>query len=231
MPEAKRAAKLVATTGVVCAMGGYICGDKVDEADRAAANGRPYEIADELLEEARETQSKWLGIQRDLQSSLSSYQITVDSLRRVLYQIAKEDENCLDSNGVLEREIAEWENLYSAAWRENSRLDSLYKADEREIRIRDDQIDSLEALANKYRKDSVRLEKDLEKLEEIYASRAPMEAEFQAIHNCANAHGEPMTTYQFNKQVACCIKSLKEIQKKYPKDKLEHFRVTCEGVW
>lgn len=224
MPESKGAAKLVATTGVVCAMGGYICGDMVDEADRAEANGRPYEIADEMLQEARETQAKWLGIQRDLQSTISSYKITVDSLRRVLYQMDKESEKCLDSNGVLEREIAEWEKLYSGVLAEKSRLDSAYRADEREIRIRDKQLDLLEELAKKYRKHS-------EKLEEEFANRAPVENEFQAIHNCVNAHGEAMSAYQFKRQVSCCIKSLKEIQKKYPKDKLEHFTVRCEGVW
>lgn len=45
-------AKLFLATGAVCAMGGYICGDKVDEMDKLEKARQPYEIASSLLADA-----------------------------------------------------------------------------------------------------------------------------------------------------------------------------------
>lgn len=217
-PKSSGKAKLFATTGIVCAMGGYICGDKVDEMDKLEQARQPYEIADSLLEEATKKQTEWLRIQEQLQSSITSYQITIDSLERITdqlenYRYALESKNqelkqCEESNETLQKEKDG--NLLA------------YENEQQEVKIRDNQIDSLEDLAKNF-------QKEILDLQDKYASRSPIENEFQAIHNCINAQGHSMSSYEFNQQVKCCIKTLKKLQKKYPKDKFENIALNCNA--
>lgn len=217
-PKPSGKAKLFATTGIVCAMGGYICGDKVDEMDKLEQARQPYEIASSLLTEATKKQAEWLRIQEQLQSSIASYQITIDSLERITnqlenYRYALESKNqelkqCEESNETLQKEKDG--NLLA------------YENEQQEVKIRDNQIDSLEDLAKNF-------QKEILDLQDKYESRSPIENEFQAIHNCINAQGHSMSSYEFNQQVKCCIKTLKKLQKKYPKDKFENIALNCNA--
>lgn len=217
-PKPSGKAKVLATTGIVCAMGGYICGDKVDEMDKLEQARQPYEIASSLLTEATKKQAEWLRIQEQLQSSIASYQITIDSLERITnqlenYRYALESKNqelkqCEESNETLQKEKDG--NLLA------------YENEQQEVKIRDNQIDSLEDLAKNF-------QKEILDLQDKYESRSPIENEFQAIHNCINAQGHSMSSYEFNQQVKCCIKTLKKLQKKYPKDKFENIALNCNA--
>lgn len=57
-PKPSGKAKMLATTGIVCAMGGYICGDKVDEMDKLEQARQPYNIAESLLENSKKKTSR-----------------------------------------------------------------------------------------------------------------------------------------------------------------------------
>lgn len=189
-PKPSGKAKMLATTGIVCAMGGYICGDKVDEMDKLEQARQPYEIASSLLAEATKKQAEWLRIQEQLQSSIASYKITIDSLERITdqlenYRYALESKNqelkqCEESNETLQKEKDG--NLLA------------YENEQQEVKIRDNQIDSLEDLAKNF-------QKEILDLQDKYESRSPIENEFQAIHNCINAQGHSMSSYEFNQQV------------------------------
>lgn len=198
-------------------MGGYICGDKVDEMDKLEKARQPYEIASSLLADATKKQSEWLRIQEQLQSSITSYKITIDSLERITdqlesYQYALERKNL---------EAKQCEESSETLQKEKDRIRLAYENEQNEIKIRDDQIDSLESLAKKQIKENLELQDE-------YKNRAPVENEFQAIHNCINAHGHSTSTYEFERQAKCCIKALKKLQKKYPKDKFENITLSCE---
>ena len=217
-PKPSGKAKMLATTGIVCAMGGYICGDKVDEMDKLEQARQPYEIASSLLAEATKKQAEWLRIQEQLQSSIASYKITIDSLERITdqlenYQYALESKN---------RELQQCEANTDTVKKQSKVIAEAYLNEQQEVKIRDNQIDSLEDLAKNFQKEILDL---LDK----YESRSPIENEFQAIHNCINAQGHSMSSYEFNQQVKCCIKTLKKLQKKYQKDKFENIALNCNA--
>lgn len=217
-PKPSGKAKLFATTGIVCAMGGYICGDKVDEMDKLEQARQPYEIASSLLTEATKKQAEWLRIQEQLQSSIASYKITIDSLERITdqlenYQYALESKN---------RELQQCEANTDTVKKQGKIIAEAYENEQQEVKIRDNQIDSLENLAKSF-------QKEILDLQDKYASRSPIENEFQAIHNCINAQGHSMSSYEFERQVKCCIKTLKKLQKEYPKDKFENIALNCNA--
>ncbi len=217
-PKTGGKAKLLVTTGIICAMGGYICGDKVDELDKLAQERQPYEIADSLLQDAASKQAKWLEIQEQLRSKITSYRITIDSLERVIGQ----QENCLSALENTNSELKQCEEASESLRKGKDESLIAYKNEQSEVTIRDNQIDSLENLAKSYRKENL-------KLQEEYRDRSPVENEFEAIHNCINAQGHSMYPYEFKEQVKCCIKTLKTLQRKYPKDKFENIRIKCNA--
>lgn len=56
-------------------MGGYICGDKVDELDKLAQEREPYEIAQGVLNEAVEKQNEWMKIRAELKKNSSIFRL------------------------------------------------------------------------------------------------------------------------------------------------------------
>lgn len=216
-PKSSGKAKLLVTTGIICAMGGYICGDKVDELDKLAQERQPYEIADSLLQDAARKQAEWLKIQEQLQSYITSYKITIDSLERVIGQ----QENYLSALENTNSELKQCEESSETLQKEKARIQLAYENEQNELKIRDDQIDNLENLAQS-------LKKEISNLQDDYKDRSPVENEFQAIHNCINAQGHSMNSYEFERQAKCCIKTLKKLQKKYPKDKFESITPSCD---
>lgn len=217
-PKPSGKAKMLATTGIVCAMGGYICGDKVDEMDKLEQARQPYNIAESLLENSKKKQAEWLEIQEQLQSSIASYRITIDSLERITDQL----ENYRYALESKNQELKQCEESNEALQKEKDGNLLAYENEQQEVKIRDNQIDSLEDLAKNF-------QKEILDLQDKYASRSPIENEFQAIHNCINAQGHSMSSYEFNQQVKCCIKTLKKLQKKYPKDKFENIALNCNA--
>lgn len=219
--------KILGATGALCAMGGYICGDKVDEHDKLEQERQPYEIAREVMEEAAQKQNEWLALQEKLNSTISYYEITIDSLQRITRQIddyarlaenlKRDKESCADEKIEQIRECKEAKD--SLTYEKNKYIEA-YKTEQEEVQIRDNQLDSLESIARTYKK-------EYEKVLDEYKNRAPIENEFQAIHNCVNAHGENMYSYQYERQVKCCIKQIKKLQKEYPNDKLQSFTIRC----
>lgn len=201
--------KILGATGAFCAMGGYICGDKVDEHDKLEQERQPYEIAREVMEEAAQKQNEWLALQEKLNSTISYYKITVDSLQRVARQL----------NGYV-RLAEDLKRDKESCTDEKAKYVNAYQAEQKEVRIRDNQLDSLEKLVKKYAK-------EYDKLQDEYKNRAPIENEFNAIHNCVNAHGENMYPYQYKRQAKCCIEQVKKLQKEYPNDKLQSFTIRC----
>lgn len=152
-PKPSGKAKIIATTGIVCAMGGYICGDKIDEMNKLEQAKQPYEIADSLLEDAIKKQAEWLRIQEQLQSSISSYKITIDSLERITdqlenYQYALESKN---------RELQQCEANTDTVKKQSKIIAEAYQNEQQEVKIRDNQIDSLETLAKSYIKENLSL--------------------------------------------------------------------------
>ncbi len=217
-PKPAGKAKILATTGIVCAMGGYICGDKVDEMDKLEQSRQPYEIAESLLDSATKKQAKWLRIQEQLQSTITSYKIKIDSLERITdqlenYQYALESRN---------RELQQCEANADTVKKQNKICAEAYQIEQQEVEIRDNQIDSLEIVAKSF-------QKEILNLQDKYEDRSPVENEFQAIHNCVNAQGHSMSSYEFEQQVKCCIDTLKKLQKKYPKDKFENIALNCNA--
>ena len=201
--------KILGATGALCAMGGYICGDKVDEHDKLELERQPYEIAREVMEEATQKQNEWLARQEKLNSTISYYKITIDSLQRIARQL----------NGYV-RLAEDLKRDKESCTDEKAKYMNAYQAEQKEVRIRDNQLDSLENLVKARAKEYT-------KLQDEYKNRAPIENEFQAIHNCVNAHGENMYSYQYERQVKCCIKQIKKLQKEYPNDKLQSFTIRC----
>lgn len=201
--------KILGATGTLCAMGGYICGDKVDEHDKLEQERQPYEIAREVMKEAAQKQNEWLALQEKMNSTISYYKITVDSLQRIARQL----------NGYV-RLAEDLKRDKESCTDEKAKYVNAYQAEQKEVRIRDNQLDSLENLVKKYAK-------EYDKLQDEYKNRAPIENEFNAIHNCVNAHGENMYPYQYERLAKCCIKQVKKLQKEYPNDKLQSFTIRC----
>ena len=83
-------------------------------------------------------------------------------------------------------------------------LDSVQKSlnnEQKEVRIRDNQLDSIEVLLNKHK------------------NRYVMETEFALLTTCIYGHGNSMTRVQYDRQKKCCIEYIRKIQKQYPTDK------------
>ena len=209
-------AKLLATTGVICAMGGYICGDKIDENDKLNLTERPYEMAEQLLQEAAQKQEEWLEIKKNYQTTLHQKNLQIDSLERYIYRL----EPYVKAYKEQKQEVQKIDEERQDFAQKYNQILTDYQNEENEVRIRDNQIDSLETLNKNY-------VKAIQDLNDEYKNRAPIENEFQAIHNCINAHGETMYSYQFNGQVKCCIKHLKKLQKQYPNNDLKNIRISC----
>lgn len=207
--NSKGKAKLLATTGAICAMGGYICGDTIDESNRLDELSRPYEVADSIMYNVERKQSEWLAERGRILSENLSYRLKLDSLSR----IAKNFGECQETVEEKNSEIQQYANALVQAQNEREQ----YK---NEVRIRDDQIESLENL-------SKQLAGKIKEIQDEYKNRAPVENEFQAIHNCINAQGRSMSSYEFHSQVKCCIKALKKLQKKYPNETFENINVSC----
>lgn len=215
-PRPRGKAKILAATGIVCAMGGYICGDKIEEMHQIEQSRQPYVIADSLLEKATRKQAEWLKIQEQLQVAITSYVITIDSLKRVTDQI----ENYRYALESKDQQFRQCEEASESLKKNCQDIASNYENEQQEVKIRDAQIDSLESLAKNF-------QKEITNLQDEYKFRSPVENEFQAIHNCINAQGHSTYSYDFERQVKCCIKTLKKLQKKYPKDKFESITLNC----
>lgn len=83
-------------------------------------------------------------------------------------------------------------------------LDSVQNSldiEQKEVRIRDNQLDSIETILNKHK------------------NRYIMETEFALLTTCIYGHGNSMTRSQYDRQKKCCIEYIRKIQKKYPTDK------------
>lgn len=213
-PKSSGKAKILTTTGLVCAMGGYICGNKSDEHDKL----KPYEIAESLLDSATKKQAEWLKIQEQIESSKTSYRITIDSLERITDQLENYQYELKNKNF----ELKQCEESNETLQKEKDGIQLAYENEQTEVKIRDNQIDSLESLAQS-------LQKEISSLQDDYRDRSPIENEFQAIHNCINAQGHSMSSYEFKRQVTCCIEALRKLQKKYPKDKFENIALNCNA--
>ena len=74
------------------------------------------------------------------------------------------------------------------------------REEEKEVKIRDEQIDSIETMLNKHK------------------NRYVMETEFAMLTTCIFGHGNNMTKYEYERQAKCCVKKIRDIQKKYPTD-------------
>ena len=209
-------AKLLATTGVICAMGGYICGDKIDENDKLNLTERPYEMAEQLLQEAAQKQEEWLEIKKNYQTTLHQKNLQIDSLERYIYRL----EPYVKAYEEQKQEVQKIDEERQDFVQKYNQILTDYQNEENEVRIRDNQIDSLETLNKNY-------VKAIQDLNDEYKDRAPIENEFQAIHNCVNAHDETMSSYEFNRQVNCCIDRLKKLQKQYPNNDLTNIRISC----
>lgn len=219
--------KILGATGALCAMGGYICGDEINEYEKLEQERQPYEIAQELMKEVAEKQGELLELQNEFNSNISQYRITIDSLQRIARQLngyvrlaedlKRDKESCTDEKIVQNRKCKETKDslIY-----EKAKYVNAYQAEQKEVRIRDNQLDSLENLVKKYAE-------EYHKLQDEYKNRAPIENEFNAIHNCVNAHGENMYPYQYKRQAKCCIEQIKKLQKEYPNDKLQSFTIRC----
>lgn len=211
MAPLKGSKKLLATTGVVCAMGGYICGDALDENAKQEQSEALYRSINKLMVQPKEYQTEWFQERGRLLKSIQSLKVSLDSLQSELREQAGRASVCEEEKNSLEGSLESCLHTLQESKNSEAKLDSDWRICERELQIRDNQIDSLERLAKERG----------EALEE-YANRSPMENEFQAIHNCVNAHGNSMSSYQFQKQIKCCIRSVKQLQKKYPHDKLKN---------
>lgn len=205
-PENKGKTKILAVTALVSAMGGYICGDKVDEMDKLEQEREPYEIAQNLLDKVAQTQEQWLKIQAEIKTRLLEIQLSNDSLERIANKVE-----------IYERELSDKNEKFQECHEEKSlalqqRKDASDSAQWlwQEIHIRDRQLDSLENIADNFK------------------NRATIENEFQAIHNCVNAHGQEMSSYAYQRQVSCCIKAIKKFQKQYSNNDLKDVRFNCD---
>lgn len=72
--------------------------------------------------------------------------------------------------------------------------------EEREVEIRDNQLDSLEEMLEKHQ------------------NRYIMETEFALLTTCIFGHNHSMNKYQYERQAKCCVKQIQKIQKKFPTD-------------
>lgn len=215
MTPLKGSKKLLATTGVVCAMGGYICGDALDENAKQQQSEALYRSVSKLIDQPKEYQTKWFHERGKLLDSISSLQISLNSLQHALRERDYSVSLCEEEKNSLEYSLKSCQSSLLESKNSKDESDSAWQICERELQIRDNQIDSLESQLKKWGV-------ALEKMQEEYADRSPIENEFQAIHSCVNAHENQMNSYQFQKQVKCCIRSVKELQKKYPEDKLQN---------
>lgn len=205
--NSKGKAKLLATTGVICAMGGYICGDSIDESNRLDELSHPYEVADSIMHNAERKQSEWLAERERLQS-------------KCLDRIAENSDKCQEIVEEKNSTLQQYKEALIQIENERDRYKNAYENEQNELRIRDNQIDSLDYLAK-------RLAGDIRKIQDEYKDRAPVENEFQAIHNCVNAHANPMYPSEFRDQVTCCITALKKLQKKYPNATFKNITISC----
>lgn len=213
--NSKGKAKLLATTGAICAMGGYICGDTIDS-NRLDELSRPYEVADSIMYNVERKQSEWLAEKERILSENLSYRLKFDSLSR----IAKNFDECQEIVEEKNSKIQQCTDTLAQAQNEREQYKNAYGNEHNEVRIRDDQIDSLENL-------SKQLAGKIKEIQNEYKNRAPVESEFQAIHNCINAQEHSMSSYEFERQAKCCIKALKKLQKKYPNETFENINVSC----
>lgn len=214
--NSKGKAKLLATTGAICAMGGYICGNTIDESNRLDELSRPYEVADSIMYNVERKQSEWFAEKERILSENLFYRFKFDSLSR----IAKNFDECQETVEEKNSEIQQCTDTLAQAQNEREQYKNAYGNEQNEVRIRDDQIDSLENLAKQ-------LAGKIKEIQDEYKNRAPVENEFQAIHNCINAHGNPMSSHEFERQAKCCIKALKKLQNKYPNETFENINVSC----
>lgn len=214
--NSKGKAKLLATTGAICAMGGYICSDTIDESYRSDELSRPYEVADSIMYNAERRQSEWLAERERILSENLSYRLKFDSL----FRIAKNFDECQETVEEKNSKIQQYANALAQTQTEMEKYKNDYENEQNEVRIRDDQIDSLENLVKQ-------LAGKIREIQDEYKNRAPVENEFQAIHSCINAQGQSMSSYEFHSQVKCCIKALKKLQKKYPNETFENISVSC----
>lgn len=214
--NSKGKAKLLATTGAICAMGGYICGDTIDESNRLDELSRPYEVADSIMYNVERKQSEWFAEKERILSENLFYRFKFDSLSR----IAKNFGECQETVEKKNSEIQQYANALAQAQNEREQYKNAYGNEQNEVRIRDDQIDSLENLTKQ-------LAGKIKEIQDEYKNRAPVENEFQALHNCINAQGHSTSSYEFHSQVKCCIKALKKLQNKYPNETFENINVSC----
>lgn len=133
-------------------------------------------------------------INSTLESQLRSIQDSLFSCRR----INDNSQEKIERHELAINECEEKNETISLA------LDSVQSSldlEQKEVRIRDNQLDSIETILNKHK------------------NRYIMETEFALLTTCIYGHGNSMTRAQYDRQKKCCIAYVRKIQKKYPTDK------------
>ena len=115
--------------------------------------------------------------------------------------------SCRRTNDNSQGEIERYELAINECEEKNETislaLDSVQKSltnEQKEVRIRDNQLDSIETILNKHK------------------NRYIMETEFALLTTCIYGHGNSMTRALYNRQKKCCIEYIRKIQKQYPTD-------------
>ena len=131
----------------------------------------------------------------------ASLESDLDSVQQSLDQCENRDignQRMLEQNKrSIEACNEERQELYSSL---NDVKQSL-AMEKKEVGIRDNQIDSLESILEKHK------------------NRYDIEMEFSMLTTCVFGHGQTMNKNQYERQAKCCVKQIRQIQKKYPTDK------------
>lgn len=137
---------------------------------------------------------------KDYAERKASLESDLDSVQQSLDQCENRDignQRMLEQNNrTIEACDEERQKLSSSL---NDARQSL-ATEENEVRIRDNQIDSLENMLEKHK------------------NRYDIETEFSMLTTCVFGHGQNMNKYQYERQAKCCVKQIRQIQKKYPTD-------------
>ena len=148
----------------------------------------------EILEQNENNLKEYAEKEASLKSELNKVQ---DSLDLCENRDFRNLQNLEQSNRNIEECKEEQQRLSSSL---NDVKQSL-ATEEKEVRIRDDQIDSLESILEKHK------------------NRYDIEMEFSMLTTCVFGHGQTMNKNQYERQAKCCVKQIRQIQKKYPTDK------------
>ena len=151
-------------------------------------------------ERNKPTLDKYEGSLQDCRNDFSSLESQLDSVldslnecRRVNNKDQEDLEHSLRQTEKCEDERSSLSNVLDS-------VEHSLQNEQREVEIRDNQIDSIETILNKHK------------------YRYVMETEFAMLTVCIYGHGNRMTKSQYERQQKCCIDYIRSIQKKYPTD-------------